>query len=74
MAHVRSSALSSGFVPARVLGAFSLSTLLHLGALARQRRALARLDDAALADLGLTRDAAAREAARPVWDVPSHWR
>ncbi len=37
---------------------------------ARQRRALARLDDAALADLGLSRRAAQREAARPFWDLP----
>jgi len=36
---------------------------------ARQRRALARLDDAALADLGLSRRAARTEAARPVWDL-----
>jgi len=36
---------------------------------ARQRRALARLDDAALADLGLSRRAARAEAARPVWDL-----
>ncbi|MGX0878528.1 uncharacterized protein YjiS (DUF1127 family) [Roseovarius sp. MBR-154] len=36
----------------------------------RQRRALLRLDDAALADLGLTRRAALREATRPFWDLP----
>jgi len=39
----------------------------------RQRRSLARLDDAALDDLGLTRDEAQHEASRPVWDVPAHW-
>lgn len=39
----------------------------------RQRRRLARLDDAALRDLGLTREEALREARRPVWDVPDHW-
>jgi len=39
-------------------------------AAARERRALSRLDAAALADLGLTRGAAAREAARPFWDLP----
>jgi uncharacterized protein YjiS (DUF1127 family) len=37
--------------------------------IAHQRRALERLDDAALADLGLSRDAARREAARPLWDI-----
>jgi uncharacterized protein YjiS (DUF1127 family) len=40
----------------------------------RQRRHLARLDDAALADVGLSRRAAMIEAARPVWDVPASWR
>lgn len=39
----------------------------------RQRRALASLDEAALRDIGLTRDAAAQEAARPLWDAPDHW-
>lgn len=40
----------------------------------RQRRALASLDEAALSDIGLTRTAASKEAARPVWDAPAHWR
>lgn len=39
----------------------------------RQRRALESLDDAALRDIGLTRDEAQAEASRPVWDVPAHW-
>ncbi len=33
----------------------------------RQRRALMWLDDLALADIGITRAEAAREAARPFW-------
>ncbi len=40
----------------------------------RQRRALARLDDAALKDIGVSATDAAREARRPIWDVPAHWR
>jgi len=40
----------------------------------QQRRALARLDDARLCDIGLSREDARREAARPVWDVPTGWR
>jgi len=36
---------------------------------ARQRRELAQLDDAMLADLGLSRHDAWREAARPFWDL-----
>jgi len=42
--------------------------------LARQRRRLAALDDRMLDDIGLDRDAALAEAARPIWDVPAHWR
>lgn len=43
-------------------------------AIARQRRALAKLDSDALADIGLTKDQAQAEAGRPAWDVPAHWR
>ena len=49
-----------------------LSLRARLG-LARQRRALAALDDRALADIGLTRDAAESEARRPFWDAPESW-
>jgi uncharacterized protein YjiS (DUF1127 family) len=42
--------------------------------LQRQRRHLARLDDAQLADIGLTRAQAEKEAARPLWDAPDHWQ
>ncbi len=51
-----------------------LSTLLGYGALYRQRRALARLDDQALSDIGLSRSDALREARRPVWDAPTNWQ
>lgn len=43
-------------------------------ALHRQRAALRRLTDEALTDLGIGRDAAQREAARPFWDIPASWR
>jgi len=36
---------------------------------ARQRRALARLDDRMLNDIGLSRDQIFRELERPFWDV-----
>lgn len=39
----------------------------------RQRRALASMDKAQLMDLGLTREEAEIEAARPIWDAPQHW-
>lgn len=38
--------------------------------LARERRQLASLDDAALKDLGLSRADAWQEAERPFWDDP----
>lgn len=46
-------------------------SVLDLIAVHRQRRALARLDDDALADLGLTRHEAEAESRRPFWDVPA---
>ena len=36
----------------------------------RQRRELATLSNAALRDMGLSREAALREAAKPFWDLP----
>lgn len=48
-------------------------SLMHMVSLHRQRRRLARLDDAALEDIGLTREDARHEARRPLWDVPAHW-
>lgn len=36
----------------------------------RQRRALERLDEAALRDLGLAREDVLREARRPLWSLP----
>jgi uncharacterized protein YjiS (DUF1127 family) len=47
--------------------------LRHRG-LVRSRRALVRLDDHLLRDIGLTRAQAEAEALRPVWDAPLHWR
>lgn len=62
------------------LGIFSrLRTALQVAA---QRRRLAELDDALLADIGLTRAQALAEAGRPmfaqgyspaVWNAPYHW-
>ncbi|OYW58339.1 MAG: hypothetical protein B7Z10_02335 [Rhodobacterales bacterium 32-66-7] len=43
-------------------------------AAARSRRALRRLDDRLLSDIGLTRAEAVAEARRPLWDAPLHWR
>ncbi len=51
-----------------------LARLRDMAAVYRQRRALARLDAALLADIGLDRDAALDEAGRPFWDAPRNWR
>ncbi|MEL6465023.1 MAG: DUF1127 domain-containing protein [Pseudomonadota bacterium] len=40
----------------------------------KSRRALARLDARALEDIGVTAQRAAREASKPIWDVPATWR
>ena len=37
---------------------------------ARERQQLARLSERELADMGIDASAAAREAARPFWDLP----
>ena len=52
----------------------SFSVLGDWIALARQRRQLKSLDARALNDMGLSADDARREATRPAWDVPAHWR
>ncbi|WP_299353689.1 DUF1127 domain-containing protein [uncultured Shimia sp.] len=46
----------------------------QMAALRRQRKALVRLDDAALRDMGLTRSDVEQEAKRAMWDVPANWR
>lgn len=50
-----------------------LTRLMEMFALHRQRRDLARLDDRALEDIGVSRYEAEIESARPAWDVPRHW-
>jgi uncharacterized protein YjiS (DUF1127 family) len=52
-----------------------LAETLRLGMAAqRQRQALGALDTAALADIGLSLNAAKIEANRPFWDIPGTWR
>lgn len=40
----------------------------------RQRRTLSHLPDHLRADVGLAERDIEREIARPIWDVPAHWR
>ena len=48
--------------------------LSSLMSLRRQRAQLAKLDEKALADVGLTHGEALSESNRPFWDVPANWR
>lgn len=55
-------------------GASLLTRTVNAIALIKQRRALVRLGDAALQDIGVSRDAAKAEAKRSAWDAPAHWK
>ncbi|MFN5995678.1 MAG: DUF1127 domain-containing protein [Paracoccaceae bacterium] len=65
ISHLRRTGSALIRLPARALG---------LAALARSRRRLIHLDDHLLRDIGLDRADALAEAARPLWDAPSHWK
>jgi uncharacterized protein YjiS (DUF1127 family) len=63
-------ALRSGAIrPARFL-----RHVLHMVAVTQSRRALGRLDERLLRDIGLTQHEAEVEASRAPWDPPLHWR
>ena len=51
-----------------------LARLTNAHSVWRQRQKLKSLDDAALKDIGLTRDQAQTEAKRPFWDAPDNWK
>ena len=50
-----------------------LQRLLGIASLHRQRLDLYRLNAEQLRDVGLTREAADKEAARRPWDAPENW-
>ncbi|MDH3263381.1 MAG: DUF1127 domain-containing protein [Paracoccaceae bacterium] len=56
-----------------VKGAGFLARISMALAALRQRRALAALPPERLRDIGISPEAARREAERPAWDVPAHW-
>jgi uncharacterized protein YjiS (DUF1127 family) len=64
--------------PIKALAARALQAALRFGELARMRRALRRLDDHLLHDIGLTRAEAEALADSlttiPAWDAPPHWQ
>lgn len=51
-----------------------LGRLMHALEVRQSRRALANLNAEQLADIGITREEADQESARPLWDAPAHWR
>lgn len=53
------------------LQGFSLARMIDVW---RSRRALAKLDSRRLDDIGISVKRAAREEAKPIWDVPANWR
>lgn len=65
------SAFISGAVSARRPGL--LKTVTNMVQLYKERRVLAGLDAAALADIGISYEDAMNEASRTVWDAPDHW-
>jgi len=68
--------LAKGHTARRPAGVFSglFANLIAMAMVRRQRRQLRDLDDAILADLGLTRAEAEAESQRAAWDVPAKWR
>ncbi|CRL09204.1 DUF1127 domain-containing protein [Phaeobacter italicus] len=58
--------------PPRAQHSSILGALINRISLWRERQTLAKLDDAALLDLGISARAAAEEARRSFWDVPTN--
>lgn len=69
--------MTTHILPHRQHRRFSLALMLRhfltRRALRRDRRRLALLDDHLLRDIGVSREAALREADRSDWDAPDHW-
>lgn len=72
MTHAAITRISTCAAPRRNAGLLR-GLSLRLAAL-RQRRALAAMDAARLADIGLSREDALKEAGRGFWDAPEHWK
>ncbi len=73
-ASLHTSDYAIGHMPLRGTPRRLLARISTALAVRRQRAELARLPEALLADLGLTRAEALAEAQRPLWDVPARWR
>ena len=51
-----------------------VASIVRIHLIWQQRQQLATMDASLLDDIGLNRDEALAEAARPIWDVPRAWR
>jgi uncharacterized protein YjiS (DUF1127 family) len=64
--------------PAIAAHTFSIKAVFNaistLREVAKQRRALGKLDASRLEDLGITAHAAKAEADKPFWSAPNHWK
>jgi uncharacterized protein YjiS (DUF1127 family) len=69
LGHLLRAAPAGWRAPARLLAGLARRAQLR-----RSRRALLRLDDHLLRDVGLSRHDADVEAARSEWQAPLHWR
>lgn len=70
MQDVTQRALTPTFAPGKIQGRSIVARLRLWLDLWSERRTLANLDRRMLADLGIDRESALREAGRPMWDVP----
>lgn len=62
------------FTPDRPWALRLVDRYLAAQALNKQYQALLRLDDSLLRDIGITRAQAVKQATKPVWDAPQHWK
>ena len=73
-ASLHTSTLAVDRVQSRNARSGMASWVIRAASLRAERKQLATLDDARLRDIGMTKDQALAEAARPIWDVPRGWR
>ncbi len=66
-------AISTDRHPVRIVP-FLFAVLSTAIAARKQRKVLKSLETAQLNDLGITYKQALREARKPIWDVPKHWK
>lgn len=70
--HISSKSLARPCAPARRPNSL-LNWFFGIEAIWRSRQSLAHLEPHLLEDIGVSAEAAAKEARQPLWNVPSHW-